>query len=659
MYGIHLQAAMCPCLLIDLETEKMTDRPRNLPGVEEIMSYMSFSESVTSDDLPPRVGFPEDSLGADSDAPSDGTTRSYGYFIESGGGGNIFQSLQVAYGGVVDGGTFTIDELPNTFLDPSQNVFSTVEFSVVDHEQIILLVRVLGNDGRLYPRLVDDVDDPVQLVLRAEYDNGADTYVSNPLPPGPSTGNANFIQTEEVPLTEGGFEENTFKPFIFVVPLRSIITFITIDSATYGRSLSLRVRRSPGQLDEFGFLAINRTNNSFDMIESRLGRSFGLVFDQVGSWDILITPEAVCRQTQVRSEANFSYGQRMYMREPEDVDENFIMGIGRPTINRDNDIVSFDTSSLPQAVRNGISIFPVSGYPKAWVMRIQPSVREYLMGLRRTAVGSSLQGCYVDIPVYARGTRSLAEGTANVRLFAEVGCVFDYTFCDFYWNLGAPLPNVPPAVVQNLMELAFEELVECGTDATVNEDGLVTATSFFLVTIRNMPALDTGNAMLLLKTTETVPYLVRVYRPSAPVVSRLKRMPVGQSDPPWEFVCPSITASEVINLNRIKMYVGGSLASPITNPTEIAERSVVEDSLLVIQPRFNFPPADEIAPDAPQERVVASLGMTFKNWRNADNLLFSETMLLAAEFQYPTDAEVDLSLPLRAKLYYNEDRRII
>jgi len=636
----------------------MVDRPRNLPGVADMMSYISVVGSATSDDTPPATGLQEESYGLQQKAIGDNAFKSYESFVNSLGPPSIFESLQVAFGGVVDGTNPQPDELPNTFLDPSSNVFSTVEFSVVNHQSVILLVRVLGNDGRLYPR-TNDEPDAIQLKLRAEYDNGADTFVSDPMQPGANTGGATFVQTEEVALTAGGFEDNTFKPLIFVVPLRSIITFVTIESATYGLSLSLRVRRSPGEIDEFGFLAINRTNSSFNMVRSKVGRTFGLVLDQVGAWDILISPEAICIQTSSQPASNFSYAGRMYEREPIDVDENFIMGIGSPVVNSDNDIVSFDTSSLPTAVRNGVSIFPVSGYPKTWVLRLQPVVREYLMGLRRAAVGSSLQGCYVDLPIYARGARSLAEGTANVRVFAEVGCVFDYNFCDFYWNLGAPLANVPTWIVQKQMQVAFEELVDCGTDATADGLGFVTATSFFLVTIGNMPALDTGNAMLLLKTPTPPTQLVRVYKPSAQVASRLKRMPTGASTPAWEFMCPALTALEVTTLNKIKLYTGGSLSNPIVDPVEIANRSMSETSILVVQPRFNFPPGDEISTDTPTERVVASLGLTFKNWRNNDNRLFSETMLLAAEFKYPTLAVVDLRIPLQAKFYYNEDRRVI
>lgn len=636
----------------------MADRPRELPGVTEIMSYIPMSGTTTADDVAPATGFQEESTGLQQRALGENTNRSYASFVSSLGSSVIFESLQVAYGGVVDGTIPQPDELPNTFLDPSSNVFSTVEFSVVNHESVILLVRVLGNDGRLYPRLQDE-SDAVQLTLRAEYDNGAETFTSDPMQSGSNTGGATFVQTEEVALTEGGFEDSTFKPLIFVVPLRSIITFVTIESATYGLSLSLRVRRSPGEIDQFGFLALNRTNNVFNMVESKVGRTFGLVLDQVGAWDLIISPEAICRQTSSQPTSNFSYSGRLYEREPIDVDENFIMGVGVPQVDSDNDIVSFDTSSLPPAVRNGISIFPVSGYPKAWVLRIQPVVREYLMGLRRAAVGSSLQGCFVDLPIYARGARSLAEGTANVRVFAEVGCVFDYNFCDFYWNLGAPLANVPSIIVENQMQVTFEELVDCGTDATVDAAGFVTATSFFLVTIQNMPALDTGNAMLLLKTPTPPVQLVRVYKPSAQVAARLKRMPTGASTPAWEFTCPALTALEITTLNKIKLYVGGSLANPIVDPVEIARRSMSESSILVVQPRFNFPPGDEISPDSPTEKVVASLGLTFKNWRNSDNRLFSETMLLAAEFKYPSSAVVDLRIPLQAKLYYNEDRRVI
>jgi hypothetical protein len=636
----------------------MAERPRDLPGVAEIMSYVSLTGSVASDDVSPSTGLEEESLGLQQRILGDNTFRSYESFTTSLVGQNIFESLQVAYGGVVDGQNPQPDELPNTFLDPSSNVFSTVEFSVVNHESIILLVRVLGNDGRFYPRLSDG-SDAIQLKLRAEYDNGAETYTSDPIEPGASTSGATFVQTEEVALTEGGFEDSTFKPLIFIVPLRSIITFVTIESPTYGLSLSLRVRRSPGQIDEFGFLATNRTNSSFTMTQSRVGRTFGLVLDQVGAWDILISPEAICTQTSSQSASNFSYAGRMYEREPLDVDENFIMGIGSPVVNPDNDIVSFDTSSLPSEVRNGISIFPVSGYPKVWILRLQPVVKEYLMAQRRAAVGNSLQGCYVDLPIYARGTRSLAEGTANVRVFAEVGCVFDYNFCDFYWNLGAPLANVPTIVVANEMQVSFEELVDCGTDATVDANNIVTATSFFLVTIGRMPALDTGNAMLLLKAPVPPAELVRIYKPSAQVAARLKRMPTGSSTPAWEFTCPALTALEITTLNKIKLYTGGSLSNPIVDPVEIATRSMSENSILVVQPRFNFPPGDEISPDTPTERVVASLGLTFRNWRNADNRLFSETMLLAAEFKYPTSAVVDLRIPLQAKFYYNEDRRVI
>ena len=634
----------------------MADRPRDLPGVSDIIGTIPAVSSPLADDDAPTMSLPEDSIGLRSASFADGfknINQNVSYRV----GTSIFESLQVAFGGVVDAGVVQPDPLPNTFLDPANNVYSTVEFSVVDHDEIILLVRILGNDNRFYPRPGDDPD-AAQVSLRAEYDNGAEFFTSVPLPVGPNTGGQNFQQTEEIRTTSGAFEDSTFTPFIFRVPLRSIITFVTIQSSTYSLSLSLRVRRSPGVIDEFGFLAINRTNAGFSMSESRVARSFGLVMDQVGAWDILVSPEAICSLTNSSAEANFSYTGKLYGREPLDVDESFIMGIGDPNVNTDNDILSF-TNTLPDQVKNNISIFPVSGYPRVWVLRLQPPVRAYLMALRASAPPNSLQGCFVDIPLYARGTRSLAEGTANVRVFAEVACVFDYNFCEFYWNLGNPLPNRPASPISASIDVQFEELVDCGTDATVDENGNVTATSFFIVTIKDLPALDNGNLLLLLKMPTPPNFLRRIYKPSDQIMLRLKRLPTAPGNPPWEFDCQQLTATELAGMNKLKMYIGGLFANPITDPAEIATRSVTEPKILVVQPRFNFPPADEISPDTPTEKVAGSIGFTFRNWRNADNTKFSETMLLAAEFYYPSSAAIDLKIQLQAKAYYNEDRRIL
>lgn len=634
-------------------------RPRDLPGLSELMQFIPASGSLMPSDTQDPATVPiEDSAGLKGLRSASDTFRGYQSFLTSRAGGGIFESLQVAFGGVVDGENPQPDELPNTFLDPASNVFSTVEFSVVNHESIILLVRVRGNDGRFYPRIGDDPD-AVSLSLKAEYDNGAETFFSLPVQSGTATANADFVQSEEVDLTEGGTEESEFKPLIFIVPLRSIITFVTIQSASFGLSLSLRVRRSPGELDEFGFLAVNRSSNVFSMNESRVGKNFGLVFDQVGAWDIIISPEATCRQVQSSANSNFTYSGRTYSRTPIDVDENFVVGVGNPVVNSDNDITSFDTSFLPSAVRNGISIVPVSGYPRVWVLRIQPAVREYLIAQRRSAPPNSLQGCYIDLPIYARGSRSLAEGRGSIRIFAEVNCVFDYTFCDFYWNLGTPLANVPAVVIQNQLEISFEELIDCQTDASLDSSGNIVATSFFLVSVRNIPALDTGTGMLLIKTPAPPPFLTRIYKPSADVSARLKRLPTSQSAPPWVFSCPALTPLEINTINKLKLYVGGLTSNPITDPIEIASRSTSESSILVIQPRFNFPPGDEISPDSPTEKVIASMGFTFRNWRNSNNRLFVETLLLAAEFKYPTTASVDLKVPLVAKFYYNEDRRVM
>lgn len=630
----------------------MSDRPRDLPGVSDMIRFISAGPAPSSDNIEPSLVLSEDSTGLTSAPVPAFQYRSYQTFVNSQGAAVEFESIQVAFGGVQDGTALAPDPLPNTFLDPSTNVFSTIEFSVVNKDYVIILARVRGRDARYYPRPGEDPD-AIQLRLRAEYDNGAAPFVSAPQNLGVS-----FTQTEEVQLTEGGFESNTSVPLAFLVPLRSIITFVTLESVSYGLSLSLRVRRSPGVIDEFGFLAINRTNNSFSMAESRVGRTFGLVLDNVGAWDVLISPEAICRSNVTSAAANFNYSTRAYGRTPLDVDENFVVGIGNPVLNSDNDITSFDLSGLPAQVAAGISISPVSGYPKVWALRLQPSVREYLASIRRAAPSSSLQGCYVDLPVFARGSRSLAEGTANIRIFADVNCVFDYTFCEFYWNLGVPLDGRPPSIIANQMELKFEELVDCLTDARL-VDNEVVATSYFLITMNNIPSLDTGTSMLLFKTPSRPAYLHRVYKPSSSTVFGLKRLPTGASTPPWVFNCPSLTASEINTVNRVKLYVAGSFSNPITDPVAIASRSQSESSICVVQPRFNFPPADEIAPDNPNEMILASFGFTFKNWRTTNNALFSESILLAAEFRYPTTVSVDLRIPFQAKLYYNEDRRVL
>ena len=388
------------------------------------------------------------------------------------------EGIEVAFGGYVKkDGTVVANNAPNTYLAPGVNVFDRVRFDTTDASSIILLVRYRDVSGTYQP--ASKIFEFSQFQARVSYTNGQSPISVSAVDP-----DSYYMQPEE----DNDGAAYTLFPAKITVPLSGIITYITLD---YLGEISATITavNSPESLDQFGFLAVNRNNPAYQMQSSKVARNFGLVLDAFGAWDILVSPESVLSRDEFGS---ITFGGSRFNRIALDTDDRFIMGIGVPVINSDNDVVGFDQSSIPPEVRQYVSIFPLPGYASVWVIRLQPQFKSYMANIRRNRSVQDLDGCFIDVPVYARASTSLAEGTANVRVFADVKCIFDYDMCEFYWNLGSALDPEPFSGVANTISLEFEELVDCDAPASIVQEGpnrLVDISNTFMVKLNDIPVL--------------------------------------------------------------------------------------------------------------------------------------------------------------------------
>jgi hypothetical protein len=574
--------------------------------------------------------------------------------------------IQVAYaGGIVDG-TYNINNSPNTYFESGNNIYGDIEFNSKESDQAILSVRMrLLSSPYLYPESNngDQYNDFYSnIVCRVEYSNGESIEVLSPAEIS-DINPERFIQEE---INQDG--ESVFvKPVIFKIPLKSLISYITFylyQGTNIISSSFVKILNSPIELDQFGFLAINNTNPRYSMSSSKVSKTFGLVLDNIGSWDILISPEASLSRTTF-GDFDLPNGSS-YFRQVFDTEERFIVGIGTPIINEaSGDITGFDTSSIPSVILENISLLPVPNYQQVWILKIQSGLKSFLRSLRASADPKSLEGCYVDIPIFAKGMVSGSEGSANIRIFTETSCVFDYSFCEFFWNLGSPI-NAPGAFrITNTINVRYEELVDCGSIAErVEGTNQIKLFNYSIINIENIPSLDNGTGLLILKTDANVSYLNRVFWPSQNQLSNIKKIPVVESgdETPWEYDCSLLSDQEKNNSNKTILFTDPTDLSVFeTNLVSINSLVKTLNSYLLIQPRINFPPEDDGEKNYENEKVIGSVGFVFKNWRSSvDSIpLFGYKMIFGFEsILESSDTSVDVFIPITYKYYYNEDRLI-
>jgi len=514
--------------------------------------------------------------------------------------------IQVALGGFQIDGVDFFNNSPNTFFEPVFNTLFDIEFNTIEADKIYLLVKTREDEeGTLFSANVGDYSGI------ARFSNGSPTQILSP-----------FISTDPVYVNAWGeVDLGGAMPVAVAVDGKSTRTDVVIDQTDILDSINVTIINRPESLDEFAFIAINRTNDSQSMDESRDGRVFGLVLDNRGAWDILVGPEAVLRTV---ADGEFDYAQRSYDRDFLDTDEGY-------------DFEFFNIDSLPTDVQNAISLSPVPGYPQVWALKIEPGLKRYL----GTQVANSTEDCSVDIDLFVRGRISGVEGICKVTVFYDYRCVFDVGLCDFFWNLSDPPEPSPPEIIEDNLVFTYQNLIDCqrldvDSDGSVNQFGLP-----ILITVDNIPTFANGNAILLIKTVYT-PEIQGFYWPISSDFNFIQ-------DGDCNFINDNV--SLVQRINRPALYLPGQ-PNPIVDAFQISELINTEESYMYVQPRFQFPIQDIGKECGDGEFVLVGIGYQFKNWQNgfrADDVMVGANLILGGDvFAAP---EMDLCY----RYYYNQD----
>jgi len=528
----------------------------------------------------------------------------------TGGNPNSPTGIQVALGGFQIDGIDFFSQSPNTFFEPVFNTIFDIQFNTFEADKIYLLVKTREDiEGATFTANITD------FAGLARFSNGAPSQLLSP-----------FKSTDPIYLTPWAESDlGGGMPVLLSVDGISTRIDVAIDQLTILDSINVSIINRPESLNEFAFLARNRTNENQSMLESRSGRVFGLALDNRGAWDVLIGPEAILREV---TDGEFDYLSRSYDRDFLDTDEGY-------------DFEFFNLGGLPTEVQDAISISPVPGYPQVWALRIDPGVKRYLGAIRRGATPNSLDGCSIDIDLFVTGRISGIEGICRVTIYHDYRCVYDVGLCDFFWNLTDPPEPEPPELIEDNLLFTYQNLIDCqrldvDSDGSVNEFGLP-----ILITIDNVPTFENGNAALLIKTVYT-PEIQGFYWP---IDSDFNFIQDGSCN----FLNENV--SLVQRLNRPSLYLPGD-PTPITDPFQIIELISTEDSYMYVQPRFQFPIQDINKECGPGEFVLTGLGYQFKNWQNgfrSDDVLVGANLVLGGDvFAAP---EIDFCY----RYYYNQD----
>lgn len=546
--------------------------------------------------------------------PTENVTYDFNIRFAVGGNPNELAGIQVALGGYESDGVFYPFDSPNTFFEPGYNSLFPIQFNVLNADTIYLLVRSRQNlEGTIYTSEESDY------AGIARFSNG---YPSQTLIPS--------IPTESK-FTNVWTESNLGDPPTSQVPVMLAITGaanqieVFIDDIQIPDSIHVAINNSPDVLDEFGFLAINRSNLNGSMTESRSGRVFGMVLDNRGIWDVLIGPEAEIEKVQ---SGNFNHLGMSYERTPLDSDEAY-------------DFEFNNLSSLPAEVRSAISLIPVPGYPQVWILRIERGVKQYLASLREEANRNSQDGCSINIDMLVTGRTSEVQGICRVTVFYDVYCVFDVELCDAFWNLTDPPEPPGPPLIEDQLEFSYQSLIDCER-LELEPGGTNTELSVpILCNIRNIPMFENGNALLLIKSF----YSAEIQGFYFPLGEDLSNIVFED--------CTTIGSNVPLysKLNKTLLYLPGQ-TEPITDPIEIQNLIETEESYLYVKPAFQFPSTDPKKDCGQDEVVIAALGYQFKNWKSGlreDNILFGVDMVI------PGGVYVAPELQLCYRYYYDQE----
>jgi hypothetical protein len=515
--------------------------------------------------------------------------------------------IQVAIGGFERNGTFFPNTAPNQFFEPVQNSISPISFRVTDADVVYLLVRTRKTlNSSTYTSTASHYSG------LATYSNGSPSYPLNPFAPTDPRFTAVW--------NEGG---TLGVPAAVIVPVNANTIDVTIEDTTELESIHLQILNAPSSLDNFGFLAVNRTNNNKSQTKSRLGRAYGLVLDNRASWDVLISPEAIL---EVDRNGTLSHLGTLYSR----------------TILNDDEGYDFTIStSLPAAIRNAVSIKPLPGNPQVWVLTLEYPVKKYLADLIAARNDeNSLNGCSIDIDFLVTGRTSGVQGTARVSVFHDFTCVYDIGLCDYFWNLIDPPKPSGPEIIQNRLEIAYQTLIDCNNLTTpINNN--ISMNVPVLVSVGNIPTFMNGNALLLLKTL----YTAEIQSFYFPTGNQLDTMEFSNCTP------ISLNLPLIRRLNKEFLLLPNN-PDPIDDISEIQSLLQTETSYLWVRPKFYIPPTDVIKDCGENEIVVVGIGYTFKNWTNGfrqDDVIVGVGMLL------PQGVFSSPEMKMCYRYYYNQD----
>jgi len=628
-------------------------RPRDIIGLSDLSVPSTFEFTSGSDD---DTRFSESSNFGNQNITSPFKSNAFVGNQSNANTPSSILGLEIAYGGIVSGDAVTYNQAPNTyFSNTEQTGIGDIQFRTVDADFAIILVRVAYQDGTYGPTnsagasIVDSIKANV-------------TYNSSASPEILSAQFAPAQTVESISYTDASGQPSEYFlfPVMIKIPLKAAISYVSISMSDTGVSANVKIIDAPSSLNNFGFLAVNKNNPNYDMGTSKDGQTFGLVLDNYGFWDILIAPEA---SLQTVYQGEFSFNGKGYSRTPGDTDDKFVAGIGTPIINQiDNDITGFDKTMIPSAIRDAITLIPVPGYQQVWVLRIDPAVKSYLLSVRKASGGRTQDGCYIDVPIYFQASITEAFGTCNIRIFNNVGCVFDYKFCDFFWNLGSPL-NPPAAFsIQDNIEVSFIEYLTCdGSTRVFNDNGIekVEIISYFIMNFNKMPMLDNGTGLLLIKADTSTSTIVDVFNPTNEVILQLKSPNNPNPVRPWEFDCSTVNGAD--RINKTILYTNPQNYLEYTyNSSEIAAKLKTEKRFLLVQPKFKFPLYDENGVSSPKEKVIASIGFVYQDWRPSATDFWSERMIFGVKFVIPKgQTQVDLLQNFSIRFLYNEDRKLL
>jgi hypothetical protein len=626
-------------------------RPRNVIGVSDMENISSPVLSSSFDD---ENRFIESSELISQDNQDNYSKNNYTQKLMMLPSNMI--ALEVSYGGYIANGIIRTNPAPNTyFANYQQTGIGDVQFRTVDADFALVIVRVAYSDGRYGPNNSASNDFASMITATVNYNSPVDpAYVVGEFAPGDTVENVEFINSE------GDSESYLVFPVMLKIPLKSTVSYVSINMSSTGLSTSVKIIDAPSEINNFGFLAINKNNPNYDMKVSKDGKTFGLVLDNYGFWDILIAPEGILETSDA---GEFTFNGRGYSRTVIDTDDRFVAGIGNPIISDvDNDITGFDKSMIPEPIRNSITLIPVPGYQQVWVLRIDPAVKTYLVNRRRAAGGASQDGCYVDIPVYFQANITESSGTCNIRIFNNVGCVFDYNFCDFFWNLGSPLQPPSAFVIQDSIEVNFIEYINCDSVArNIEEDGLqkIEIVSYFMLNINKIPMLDNGNALLLIKADTAETQVRDIFTPDIDTIGKLSTPTAVNQERPWEFDCSFVPGIDRINKTILYTNPQNYLDYTI-NSGEIARGINSLSRFMLVQPKTRFPLVDEFGMSSATEKVVASIGFVFKDWKPSATDFWQDRMIFGIKFVIPTgQTQPNLLQKFSIRFLYNEDRRLL